>query len=278
MKRKLLTISILVILFLATAYLTAGLPTADFYLNFYPAARSILAGHSPYESITNSPPWGILPILPFALLPPVPAHGLYFAACLFVLVYIAWRLQASPLTIVAFILSPTAIGSVIVGNLDPMIISGILFPPILGLLILLTKPQIGAGVALYHLIQYIRDKKYWEAVKAFAPVTIAYLLTLVLFPVWLTRVSSLPANGWNRSLFPYSIPLGIFLVWLAVRLQNPYFALAAGPFFAPYHSFYTYTVVQVGLLHPDVVKWVRRDVLHVVLCLFLWAVMLIFKL
>jgi len=278
MKRTILSVFVLVVVFLAVAYLAAPFPTADFYTNFYPAARSVLSGHSPYESITNSPPWGIIPLLPFALFPPIPAHGLYFAACLFVLVYIAWRLKASPLTIAAFILSPTTLGAILVSNLDPIIVSGILFPPVWGLLILLIKPQIGTGVAIYYLIDFFRSKKYFEAVKAFAPVTIAYILTLLLFPVWFTRVSTLPSSEWNRSLFPYSIPLGIFLIWLALRRKNPYFALAAAPFLAPYHSFYTYAVVQLGLLHEDVEKVIRRDVLHIGLCIFLWVIMLTFHL
>lgn len=278
MKRRLLGIAILSILFVAVAYVTAPLPTADFYLNFYSAARSVLSGHSPYETITNSPPWGIIPLIPFALLPPVPAHGIYFAFCLFVLVYIAWRLRASPLTIVAFILSPTAIGALLVGNLDPIVLSGMLFPPVLGLLILLIKLQIGTGVALYYLIDFLRSKRYLEIVKTFAPVTTAYALTLLLFPVWYVRISSLPSNEWNRSLFPYSVPLGLFLLWLALHKQNPYFALAATPFLAPYHSFYTYTAVQIGLLHSDVEEYIRRDVLHIALTIFLWVIMLYFKL
>jgi hypothetical protein len=278
LKRKVIGIAILVVAFFAVAYLAAPFPTADFYVNFYPAAQSVLSGHSPYESITNATPWGIIPLVPLALLPPIPAHGVYFAVCLFVLAYIAWHLKASPLTIVAFILSPTVIGALIVGNLDPIVVSGILFPPTLGLLILLIKPQIGTGVALYYLINFVRDRKYLEAVKTFAPVVLAYSLTLIFFPIWLARVSSLPSNEWNRSLFPYSIPLGLLLVWLAVRRRNPYFALAAAPFFAPYHSFYTYTVVQIGLLHEDVERFVRRDVLHVALCIFLWVIMLVFHL
>lgn len=278
MKRRLLGIAILSILFVAVAYVTAPLPTADFYLNFYSAARSVLSGHSPYETITNSPPWGIIPLIPFALLPPVPAHGIYFAFCLFVLVYIAWHLRASPLTIVAFILSPTAIGALLVGNLDPIVLSGMLFPPVLGLLILLIKLQIGTGIALYYLIDFLRSKRYLEIVKTFAPVTTAYALTLLLFPVWYVRISSLPSNEWNRSLFPYSIPLGLFLLWLALHKRNPYFALAATPFLAPYHSFYTYTAVQIGLLHSDVEEYIRRDVLHIALTIFLWVIMLYFKL
>jgi hypothetical protein len=278
MGRKILVAALLVALFLLIAFLTAGLPTADFYANIYPAARNALSGHSPYDGIYISAPWGIVPMIPFALLPPLPAHGLYFATCLYILVYIAWRLRASPLTIVALILSPTAIGALLVGNLDAVVISGMLFPPILGLLILMIKPQIGTGVALYYVIDFVRKKRWLEGLKAFSPVAAAYSLALIFFPIWYIRAINNPANIWNRSLFPYAIPLGLFLLWLAVRHRNPYFALASTAFLAPYLTFYTYIIVQIGLLHEDVEKYVRRDVLHMFLTVFLWVIMLRFKL
>lgn len=279
MGRRTLVAVLLAGLFALVAFLTAGLPTADFYSNFYDAARNALAGHSPYEAVGYiCAPWGIIPLIPFALLPPLPAHGLYFATCLFILVYIAWRLHASPLTIVAFILSPTAIGALLVGNLDVVVISGMFFPPILGLLILMIKPQIGTGVALYYLIDFVRQKRWLEGLKAFSPVTAAYGLALIFFPVWYVRAINNPSNVWNRSLFPYAVPLGLFLLWLALRHRNPYFALASTAFLAPYLTFYTYIIVQIGLLHEDVEKYVRRDVLHIVLSVFLWVIMLAFKL
>jgi hypothetical protein len=87
-----------------------------------------------------------------------------------------------------------------------------------------------------------------------------------------------PQIIWNRSLFPYLIPLGLFFLWLAFKNKNPYFALASSLFFAPYHSFYSYIAVQIGLMHPDVEKVIRRDVLQVLLTIFFWTVMLIFRL
>lgn len=279
MRRKTIGILLLAALFLLVAVFTAGLPTADFYDNFYAAARNALIGHSPYDAVGYiCAPWGIIPLIPFAVLPPMVAHGLYFATCLFILAFIAWRLGASPLTIAAFILSPTAIGALLVGNLDAVVVSGMLFPPILGILVLMIKPQIGTGVALYYLINYARDRRWLDGLKSFLPSAAGYAFALALFPIWFIRASNNPSNIWNRSLFPYSIPVGLFLLWLALRNRNPYFALASTAFFAPYLSFYTYIIVQIGLLHKDVEKYVRRDILHIALSVFLWIIMLAFRL
>ncbi len=277
--RRVLMIVLLVALFGVIAYFAASLPTADYFVNFYWPIRNDLFGHPLYESehYVNAP-WGIIPLVPFALFPPNVAHGLYFATCLYILAYIAWRLHAGPLAIAAFMLSPTAIGALLVGNVDPLLISGMLFPPVIGLLILMIKPQIGAGVALYYLIEYVRKKRWLEGLKTFSPVAAGYGLGLILLPIWYVRMLGIPANVWNRTLFPYAIPLGVLFLALALRHRNPYFALASGAFFVPYLTFYTYIIVQIGLLHEDVEKYVRRDVLQIALCVFLWAIMLIFRL
>jgi len=115
-------------------------------------------------------------------------------------------------------------------------------------------------------------------VRTFAPVSIAWMISAALFPVWIERMARNPQIIWNRSLFPYLIPLGVFLLWLAFRHKNPYFALASSLFFAPYHSLYSYIAFQIGLMHPDVEKYIRRDILQVGLTIFFWAVTLFFRL
>lgn len=279
MRRRVLAALVLVGLFGLIAFIAAGFPTADFYGNFYAAARNVLNGHSPYDAVGYiCAPWGVIPLIPYALLPPLPAHGLYFATCLYILIYIAWRLDANPLAIVAFILSPTAVGALLVGNLDAVVISGMLFPPIVGLLVLLIKPQIGAGVALYYLGEWLRSRNWLEGVRSFLPSAAAFGLAAIFFPIWIIRAANNTSDVWNRTLFPYSIPVAALLLWIAFRNRNPYFALASTAFFAPYLSFYTYIIVQIGLLHKDVEKYVRRDVLQVALCIFLWVIMLKFRL
>lgn len=278
-KPRIFLIVILAVLIGVAVYFASFLPTADWYDIFYPAARGIFSGHSPYERIGYIvAPWGVVPLIPFVLFPPVLAHGLFFVASALILFYVTWRLGARPLAAIAFLLSPTAIGALLVGNLDPLVISGMLFPPAWGLLILLIKPQIGTGVAIYYLVETWRESRFWGVVRTFAPITIILILSVLLFPVWIERIIHNPQNPWNRSMFPYSIPLGLFFLWMAIRHRNPYFALAATPFLAPYHSFYTYIAVQIGLLHKDVEKYIRRDVLQIILAIFLWVIMLTFHL
>ena len=276
---RVIFICILTILIGVAVYLAAPLPSADWYATFDPAARGVYSGHWPYENPGyRYPPWAILPLLPMVLFPPQLAHGLMIVVSALILIYIAWRLQAPPLAVIAFLISPTVVGILLINNLDPFVMLGVFPPPVWGLFILVIKPQVGFGVIMYHLFQTWKNERFWGVVRTFAPVAIAYLVFVLLFPVWVTRMLENPSSGWNRSLFPYAIPLGILLLWLAIRRKNPYIALASSAFFTPYMTLYSYTAVQIGLLHPDVEKIIRRDVLQVILTVFLWTITLTFHL
>jgi len=278
LRRLPLYILLLVILAVAV-YLASRLPTADWFDTFDPAARGVFSGLSPYHRVGYVyPVWGVVPLLPIVLFPPDLAHGLMYVVCALLLFYLMWHLKVGLVAAVAFFLSPTALGALMVNNIDPIVISGMLFPPAWGLFLLVLKPQIGFGVVVYLLGETWRKQGFWSVVRTFAPVSIAWMISAALFPVWIERMARNPQIIWNRSLFPYLIPLGVFLLWLAFRHKNPYFALASSLFFAPYHSLYSYIAFQIGLMHPDVEKYIRRDILQVGLTIFFWAVTLFFRL
>ncbi len=272
-------LSVLGVLLGVAVYFASFLPSADWYATFDPAARGVYSGHWPYENPGyRYPPWAILPLLPMVLFPPQLAHGLMVVTTALILIYIAWRLRAPALAVAAFLLSPTAVGILLVNNLDPLAILGIFLPPVWGLFVLVIKPQVGFGVMLYYLFQTWKNERFGGVVRTFAPVIIAYSISVAFFPIWVTRMLENPANSWNRSLFPYAIPLGIFIMWLAIRRKNPYFALGASVFLTPYLTFYSYIAIQIALLHKDVEKVIRRDVLQIILSVFLWVIMLTFRL
>jgi len=264
----------------AVAYLASFVPNADWYGTYDPVGRGLFEGHSPYEHpLYVNPPWAVVLLIPFVLFPPALARGLVLIGSVAALIYILFRLRAPRLAAIALLLSPTAIGSLLAANLDAFVLLGAFLPPAWGLLILMIKPQIGSGAAFYHLAESLRaDRKIFTAIRTLAPLGIAYLLGGLLFPIWIERMIHKPENVWNRSLFPYGIPLGVLLLGLALRKRNAFFALAATPFFSPYITFYTYLVTQIGLLHKDVEDFVRRDRLHIFLCIFLWVILLMFRL
>jgi hypothetical protein len=260
-------------------WLASFVPNADWTGTYQPVGRLVLQGRSPYaQSSFLNPPWAAVLVLPLAILPPALGRGVLLIASLAALIYTAWRLNAPRLAAIALLLSPTTIGSLLAANLDSILILGAFLPPAWGLLLLMLKPQIGVGPAAFDFLQCWRRGRIRCILNGFLPVTVAYVLSTLIFPVWVNRVLRQPTDVWNRSLFPYGIPIGVLFLWLSVRFRNVFWALASTPFFAPYLTFPTWLVVQVGLLNQDVERYVRRDILQITLCALLWVVMLVFHL
>jgi hypothetical protein len=255
------TKSITIPLFVALAALIASAiaislywPTAYDWRSFFrPAALALLSGHSPYTVPGYfGPPWALIPVIPFAVLPP--ALG---GACVFVLTLLSWclvarRLGASWLVVAVLALSPHVITGAIFGNLDWLAIIGFILPPQIGLFFILIKPQVGIGLALFWLWQAWRTGGAREAVRVFAPVTIALLLSFLLFGFWPTRVGSLSAAAWNVSLWPYSIPIAFVLLVAAIQNKKAGLSISASPFFSPYLASITWPVAILGLLPNQV--------------------------
>jgi hypothetical protein len=260
-------------------WLASFVPNADWFGQYDAAARGVFQGRSPYDQkFFPNPPWTALLLTPFVILPPNLARGLVLVSTVAAWIYIGWRLRAPKLAFIAMLLSPTAIGALLAANVDAFVLLGAFLPPTWGLFLLMMKPQVGSGAAVYHLVDVWRERRLAGVALVFAPIAITFVVSALLFKPWVDRTLHLTGNEWNRSMFPYAVPVGLLWLWMALRRRNIFWALASTTFLTPYLSFPSYLAVQIGLLHVDVEKYVRRDVLQVVLCVVLWIVMLTFKL
>lgn len=266
--------------FVGIAWQASFLPNADWNGTYYPVIQCVLKGKNPYlVPGFHNPPWTVLFLLPFGMLSPEFARGLFFSCGLLVFGIIVWKTKAPPAAALAVLLSPTMIGGLLANNLDIFVLAGILLPPAWGLFVLLVKPQLGFGAALYYLIDSWQTTGWRQVVRIFFPITLAFLFTVLLFPEFVSKLLVKPAvDPWNRSIFPYGIPIGLLFLWLSIRYRNAFFALAVAPLLSPYTTLYSYVAIQIALLHVDVERWIRRDVLHWLLTLFLWTITLAFGL
>ena len=229
--------------------LVVHLPNAIDWSNTYrPATRTLLSGQSPY---TNkwffNPPWALFPLIPLALLPEAVGRTFLFVISLGLFALVAYKLGAGRVSLIAFLLSPMVVHSLMTGNLDSLVLVSIVLPPQIGLFFALIKPQIGIGLVLYWLIQSWREGGFKDVFRVFAPATLALLLSFALFGMWPLRVSSLASRNWNASLWPSLIPVGLVLMVVAVRRRQDTIALAAGPTFAPYVSFQSWSASLLAL-------------------------------
>lgn len=218
------------------AIVSLTLPASvDWRSAFRPAAQEMLLHGNPYraEGFFN-PPWAVLPMLPLAFLPERVGSAVMFVMGLAGFAYAAYRLGAEPLVLGAFLISPPVMHTLLNGNIDWLPLIGFVLPPQIGLFFVLVKPQMGAAVAAFWLVEAWREGGWREAVRVFWPVSVATALSLLLYGLWPLRSGQEVGLWWNASLWPASIPVGLALLVAAVRQRRIEFAMGAAPCLSPY--------------------------------------------
>ena len=73
--------------------------------------------------------------------------------------------------------------------------------------------------------------------------------TFLLYGNWLIDKESLLEVGWNASLFPWSIPIGLALLAVALfKVKEWRLAITASPMLSPYTSTGSWAVALIGLI------------------------------
>ena len=209
----------------------------DWDATFLPAILTILQAGNPY-SVPGfyNPPWALLPLIPFALLPYDLGRIALLLISLCAFAFTLYRLGAKPIPLALILLTPFALDSLFWGNLEWITLLGLTLNPIYGLILLAIKPQMTIGVILFVLVEsYIRSGFWNGFVKTIAPVTFVFIISIILFgwfPLrWLDYHSEI--TGVNLSLFPWSLPIGFLLMLQSFRMHRIEYALAASPMFMP---------------------------------------------
>lgn len=208
--------SVLVVLFL---FIFLPVTYKDWVVSFRPSA---LAWRNPYHGLTFNPPWLFLILHPIATLPPrVGAGILMFISFVIIALYVR-----SPLKIFFVALSAPMIVLLTLGNIDGLVILGLMFPYWMSLPFLMIKPQ---GVFL-------------AAVKRLSFWSICFVIFFLLFSVfvwglWWQDISNLstPVSAeYNLSAFPYSVVPGLLLLVLGLRKNSDALLCFASLCFSPY--------------------------------------------
>lgn len=214
------------------------------FINLSFAIQSFLNSKNPYSDgfqIFN-PPW-VIPILtPFVLFPY--GRELFFVVSIAALAWVAYRLGASHLGVIAFALSPLVFDSLIWGNIEGLVLIGLVVNPVIGIILLALKPQMTIAVIAFIIIEYKQSR-----LKLIAPLVILSLLSVISCGFWFMRLLDYGnVSNINLSLFPWSIPIGIALFAQSLRTHNIRYALAASPMFFPSVSPPVWLVVFLALV------------------------------
>ena len=215
----------------------------DWVNHFRPACLALLALQSPYgvHGFYN-PPWALLPLLPLAVLPASVGYVVLFVLSILSLAYTAYKLGAQPGAMACLLLSPPAIHCLLNGNIDLLVCLGFVLPARWGLFFATAKPQVGVGMVVYWLLRSWRVRGWRGVVFNFWPVTVAFVVSMLLFGPWhlswMTStepaVRGIAGNGWNASLWPYTLPAGLVLLVATVRRHRLECAMPIGACLSPY--------------------------------------------
>ncbi len=234
----------LLVIWFEYQYLPMGI---DWVESFRPATLEFLAGHSPY-SVTGffNPPWTLIPFIPLALIPIKISNLILFDLGLASFVFILGKLKVRPLIALVFLFFPTTLMVLFTGNLEWLVMLGLVLPPQIGLFFILIKPQVGIAMAIYWLIT--TPKK----VKTFLPVVIAFLVSFAIYQDWILKLiirgnKSGYYGTFDISFFPYLVPLGLALLFVSIRKHKDSYAYMASPFLAPYIGAISYSIVVLGI-------------------------------
>ncbi|MDY7041513.1 MAG: hypothetical protein SVX38_11675 [Chloroflexota bacterium] len=238
----------ILVISLVAIYLPFGI---DWHEAFRPASLAMMSGKSPYiVKKFYAAPWGLLPLIPLALLPENIGRGVLFFLNIVSLIFVAHRFEAKPLAIVVFLLSPPVLHGLLNANIDWLAMLGFVLPPQIGLLFVLIKPQVGIGLAVFWLITAWQEGGYRRVVRVFGPLILTTTISFVLFGIWPIRFLVITdySNSFNASFWPSSIPIGLALLVTSVRKNEARYAIPSSPCFSPHVVFHSYAGTLAALL------------------------------
>jgi hypothetical protein len=242
----------------------------DWECVYRPASRDLVLTGNPYriagEGFLNAP-WVLLPLIPLAFLPVNIGYAILTVVGLGCFAYAAYKFGARPIALAAFILSPPVIHSLLQGNIDWLILLGFVLPPQLGLLLVAIKPQMGSVVALFWLVEAFRKGGWREAVRVFWPVTVALLISFLIYGLWPLHFERELNHWWNASLFPASIPVGVGLLVASLRKRSIGYAMGASPCLSPYVLLHAWSGALMAIVS------LPYETLAVVAALWGWVLM-----
>ena len=247
--RKLLThdrpISWVIVIVLAGAAFWFVLKTpltGDWSATFHEAAQHPL---SPYDNSHHFvyPPWLTLVLWPFSLFEVALARALFAAASVMALAYAFQRLGGGFHGFLMTLLTPMVVTVLVRGETDAIPLLGLSMAlscgftsQFLGIILLAVKPQT-LGLVIPYII--------WTSAHRWTLILALLLFagtTLLVFGWW-------PAAIWVRlpdlyraadlSIWPYGLPIGIFVLYQALKQKRVEYVVLTTYFFTPYLNWYS---------------------------------------
>jgi len=228
--RRLLLIPLAGILILVCYAVPAGVDWQKTY-------NGILRYRDPYlVSTFTNPPWATI-LLPHSLLPLQWGNAVNLALNIIVMTWLIQRLGGKPWTLALVFTSPIAIQMARTNNIEWIPALAICLGPALGFPLMALKPHALGGACIVWAWRVIREKRF----ATFIPLLVVVASSFVIWGLWPQRLNGLPPDSyqWNFSPWPWGIPLGLVILGIALRRDDPLLAALATPLLTPYIASYS---------------------------------------
>jgi hypothetical protein len=230
-------IILMMICILITIFALAPIPGGDDWETFQGASQRILKGLPLYgEKVTHAyysnPPWVALFLIPLSIMPFRWGWASLIVLSAILLLILCRRWRFGMIKIILTLLSPAVFYLFLHGEIDALVLGGLLLPREAWYLVAVTKPQVAIGLLLG-----VRKKKI---IRAFAVTLLLLLLTFIIFGFWPSKIlqQETPFLGAAHNLWvglwPFQIPAGVALLLLGIKRNDEKFLIAASPFLSPY--------------------------------------------
>jgi hypothetical protein len=222
---------------LLAGFALSSIPEADDWIIFYETGQRVWAGAPLYGTPTHFnyytyPPWLAVVIAPLSLLPIRWGWAALCCISLCVTLVLARRWQTGLVRPILAMVSPAMAYIILHGQVDALLLAGLLLPREWWFLVGLTKPQVTLG-----LILGVERQRIFRAA---ALSGLIFLISIVWLGNWPLQLLRQPAafvyathNLW-LGLWPFQVPAGVALILLGVKRQDERLLVAASPFLAPY--------------------------------------------
>jgi hypothetical protein len=218
----------------------------------------------PWAGVGDFPyvPWTGLLLSPLGGIPDRAATTLVNIAAVIVCAGVARRLKGPDWIVAPVLISPPGFWMFRNGQMEWLSLMGLLMFNGLDLLLLAIKPQVGLGVLIPRLK---RARGQW--IRYLAPSVIVGAASLVIWLAWPLRALPDPTPdwvqaNWNWSIWPWGVPVAIFLLWRAWKTGEDWLGVVASPLLSPYVNMPNY----LGMMLALAARWPR-------VALGIWIVM-----
>ena len=189
-----------------------------------------------------NPPWVLILMLPFFIFPPPYDAAALMVATLVGVTYASHKMGGRIWGTILLLTCPPIVACFLCGQIDWLVLLGLVLPPQYGLFLVVIKPQVGAVVALYWFIRTWQTQGLDGVIDTFGPVVCGYLLSFLWFGLWPLRWITLSQQETQLPLtfWPFGITFGLYLAYRAIQRHNVNDAVYAAPFLSSHVRVYSW--------------------------------------